>query len=107
MFNSNKKQLSKFSIGNEILAFLSQIMDEKNNSQFSDRNLSRTEVSQLLGVSVRTIDTLLKENRLQHVRIKGRILIPYDAVLQFNRNNIIKANEPTAQSGEGDNDNDF
>jgi excisionase family DNA binding protein len=46
---------------------------------------SRKEAAYLLSLSVRAIDYLLKERRLQSRKVGGRILVPHDELQRFAR----------------------
>ena len=45
--------------------------------------LSRQEAADLLGVSVQTIASMLRDGMLEHVRIRRRVLIPLTSILQY------------------------
>ncbi len=40
-------------------------------------------VSRLLGLSKNTLYTLIAENKLPHIRLNGRIIIPRDALMKW------------------------
>lgn len=40
-------------------------------------------VSRLLGLSKNTIYTLVAENKLPHIRLNGRIIVPREALLSW------------------------
>ena len=48
-------------------------------------NYGRVDTAKLLGVSVRTIDTLLATKQLRARRILGRVVIPLTEIKRFNR----------------------
>lgn len=45
--------------------------------------LSRDEAAQLLGVSVQTVATLIREGTMPHVKIRRRVLIPRQAICDY------------------------
>ena len=47
--------------------------------------LSRGEAAEVLGVSVRTIDSLIKAGRMLAVRLGRRVLIPVEHLQEFAR----------------------
>lgn len=46
-------------------------------------NFTRREAAEKLGVSVRTIDTLVKIKALRTQKIGSRVLIPFEAIEEF------------------------
>ena len=47
--------------------------------------LSRREAASQLGLSVRSVDFLIKANKLSHVRLVSRVLVPLDKLIEFAR----------------------
>ena len=45
--------------------------------------LSRRDAAKMLGVSVQTIDTLMSEGSIEHVRVRRRVLVPYRALREY------------------------
>jgi excisionase family DNA binding protein len=57
------------------------------------KNVSKREAAQMLGVSVRTIENLIYDREIDHVRIGARVLIPYPAIERYNESCMIRAYE--------------
>lgn len=48
--------------------------------------LSRREAASQLGLSVRSVDFLIKANKLPHIRLGSRVLVPMDKLIEFAAN---------------------
>jgi len=64
-----------------------------NYSHMGIKNVSKREAAQMLGVCVRTVDKLIYNREIDHVRIGSRVLIPYAAIERYNETHTITAYE--------------
>lgn len=58
-------------------------MNREQNKEIERLALSVSEVAKAIGVSSRTVHTLIKDGNLSHVRIGTRVLIPTDELKAF------------------------
>ncbi len=71
---------------------------KENYSHIAIKNLSKREAAQMLGICVRTVEKLIYERSIDHVRIGARVFIPYAAIERFNQIHTISAYEADSQS---------
>jgi excisionase family DNA binding protein len=69
-----------------------------NYSHIAIKNVSKREAAQMLGICVRTVEKLIYERSINHVKIGTRVLIPYAAIERFNEVHTICAYDGNAGS---------
>ncbi len=63
------------------------------------KNVSKRDAAQMLGICVRTIESLIYNREIDHVRIGSRVLIPYASIEYYNETHIIRAYDADSQKG--------
>jgi excisionase family DNA binding protein len=57
-------------------------------------NYSKKDAANILGVSTRTLDNLISNRKIEHVRIGRRMLFTPDQINRFIEENTVKAFHP-------------